>query len=78
MIGVRDIEFEYFGLGVEFASRALGQRQPAAGAGQDDVGSFGLRQLCDAKCQRRIGEHTGYQNVLSIKDSHPGSLDHDA
>lgn len=76
VVGVRDVELEDLGFDVELAGGSFRERQAATCSGQNKVGAFGLRELSDTKGERGVGEHTGNEDVLSIEDSHPGSLDH--
>ena len=70
MIGLGHIELEHFGFGVEFASCSAGETQPPTGSGQDDVGTFLLRELGDAECERRLGQDASDQDVLAVEDAH--------
>ena len=69
---VGDVEFKHGRFTVELAGGALGQAQPAASAGQDDLGSFLLGSLCNPKRNRGVGEDARHKNSFTVKNAHSG------
>jgi hypothetical protein len=71
VVGVRHVEFDDGRRCIgELAGRSLGERQPAAGPGEHDVGSLLLRQLRHAEGERRIGEDAGDHEAFAVEETH--------
>ena len=68
--GVGDVELEHVGLGRELAGRALGERQPAAGAGEEHLRPLLLGQPGDAEGEGGVGEHAGDEDALAVEEGH--------
>ena len=64
------VELEHVGLGRQLAGRALGERQPAPGAGEDDLGPLLLGQLGHAEGERGVGEDAGDEDALAVEQTH--------
>ena len=67
---VGDVELEHVGLGGELAGGALGERQPAPGAGEDHLGALLLREAGDAEREGGVGEDAGDEDALAVEEGH--------
>ena len=54
----------------QLAGRPLGQRQPPARPGEDDLGPLLLGQLGHGEAERGVGEHTGDEDALAVEKTH--------
>ena len=70
MLSDRHIELEDRRNGIKFAGGALGECDRSASTGQHDLSTFGDRQFRHTECQRGIGQNTGDDEFLALKDSH--------
>ena len=73
VLGVGHVELEHRRRRRQLAGRALGERQPPAGAGQHDLGALRLGQLGHAEGQRGVGEDAGDDDPLAVEEPHGAS-----
>jgi hypothetical protein len=73
LFGVGHVYLEDVGDLGKLPGHPAGQRQAAAGAREDDFGSFVLGQAGHGESQRCVGQDAGYQDAFAVEESHgPG------
>ena len=74
--GVGDVELEHRDVVAagQLAGRPFRQTEPATGSGQHQVGAFLAGEPGDRIRQRRVGQHPGDHDVLTVEDD-PSEVD---
>jgi len=67
LLGLGDVDLDDVDRLGELAGGPPGEREPATGSGQDDLGSLFLSDASDTESERRVGEYPGHEDPFPFQ-----------